>query len=237
MGDSTVIRLRITVAASLIVLAIPATKGQSQRPLTTDEMTRIIRSGNEDDLQLAEIIAGLYGRRAKPGLESLLERSSNRETFFLQLSALTVAQYPRVGIRLELLMEYVAGDRLSNLPTSLRQVLKVRALKALSTQPDPTLRSFWLQLRTNPTTLYRQFVPFGLACAVGPAALVDLEPLLIDSDTILSRQSQRAVNDLRTNGIGARVCGYATRDEAPHYPAQLPPALMNRSERLRREIP
>jgi hypothetical protein len=226
------------VVTSFTVLGIPVTGGQSQqRDLTPDELTRIIRSGNEDDLQLPEIIAGLYGQRAKRALESLLEGSSTREAFLLQLSALTVAQYPRVGIRLELLKEYATGSRLNGLPDGLRQILRVRALKALSTQPDPALRDFWLQLRSHPARLYRQFVPFGLACAIGPVAIADLEQLRQDTDTVLRRQAERVIYDFSVDGLGARVCGGATRDEAPKFPTELRPALIRRSEQIRRAIP
>lgn len=226
------------VSAATIIVGLATTEGQvQQRALTADEVERIIRAGPEDDLQIPEIIAALYGPRAKRGLEALLNRPSSRESFLLQLSALTTAQYPRVGIKLDILKDYASGNRLSSLPTGLAQILRTRAFKALSTQPDPELRDFWLQLRSHPVRLYRQFVPFGLACAVGLSSLPDLEQLRQGTDTALRRQAEKVTREFAAKGALAQVCGGATRDDAPQYPQTLPPALTERSERLRREIP
>jgi len=227
--------LMLTVA--LVSPSVPSRLIAQARALTVEQITRILQSGGEDDFDMPEFVAAAYGPRAKPGLEVILERPSARASFFLQLAALTAAQYPRIGIRQDLLLDYATGPRLRSLPAELREVLRTRAIKALSTQPDPSLRGFWIQLQAHPTALYRQFAPFGLACAVGSAALPDIEALSHGVDSVLLRQANRALREFAERGTEARICGRVSRGEAPEFPREIRPGLRARGEQFLREIP
>jgi hypothetical protein len=207
------------------------------RALSVDQVTRMLTSGPEDDFDMPEFVAAAYGPRAKPGLELILEHPSERANFLIQLAALTAAQYPRIGIRQDLLLDYATGPRLRSLPAELREILRTRAMKALSTQPNASLRDFWAHLQAHPTALYRQFVPFGLACSVGTAALPDLEAMSHGVDSVLLRQASRALREFAERGAEARVCGRASRGDAPEFPREIRPGLMARGEHFLREIP
>jgi len=233
---------RATLFLLLLMIALVASGDASDasaqdRPLSVDQVTRMLASGPEDDFDMPEFVAAAYGPRAKPALELILEGTSARTNFFIQLAALTAAQYPRIGIRQDLLIDYATGPRLRSLPAELREVLRTRAIKALSTQPDSSLQGFWLQLQTHPTAFYRQFAPFGLACSVGTAALPDLEAMSHGADSVLLRQASRALREFAERGTEARVCGRASRGEAPEFPREIRPALMARGEQFLREIP
>jgi len=222
---------------ALAVHGVPSKLSAQDRALSVEQITRIFESGGEDDFDMPEFVAAAYGPRAKPGLELILDRPSSRANFLIQLAALTAAQYPRIGIRQDLLLDYATGPRLRSLPAELREVLRTRAIKALSTQPDASLRGFWVQLQAHPTALYRQFAPFGLACAVGTAALPDLEAMSQGVDSVLLRQAKRALGEFTARGSEARVCGRVSRGEAPAFPREIRPGLLSRGERFLREIP
>ena len=235
MSRAALLLLMLMVAP--MALRLRSRLSAQGRELSVEQITRMLQFGGEDDFDMPEFVAAAYGPRAKPGLEVILERPSARATFLLQLAALTAAQYPRIGIRQDLLLDYATGPRLRSLPSELREVLRTRAIKALSTQPDPSLQAFWIQLQAHPTALYRQFVPFGLACAVGSAALPDLEALSHGVDSVLSRQANRALRELAERGTEARICGRASRGEAFEFPREIRPGLRVRGEQFLREIP
>src|SRR5882672_10151865 len=230
MSRATPFDLRTTLMFALVLSGVPSRVTTQQRALSVDEVTQILLSGSEDDFDMPEFVAAAYGPRAKAALDLILERPSERGTFVLQLAALTAAQYPRIGVRQDLLLDYATGPRLRSLPTELREVLRTRALKALSTQPDASLRDFWLQLQSHPTALYRQFTPFGLACALGATAVPDLEAMSQGTDSTLVRQASRALREFAERGADARVCGPASRAEAAQFPREIRPALLSRGE-------
>lgn len=230
-------RLLLALVTLPVALGLPRRLDAQDRPLSVEQITKILESGGEDDFDMPEFVAAAYGPRARPALESILERPSTRANFLLQLAALTAAQYPRVGVRTALLLDYVEGPRLSAIPVAIREVLRTRALKALSTQPDPSLQGFWMKLQTHPTPLYRQFAPFGLACSIGTTALPDLEAMSRGVDSVLVRQANRALHELVERGTEGRICGRVSRGEAPQFPREVRPGLMARGQRFLSEIP
>ena len=220
----------------VLFFSVVAGANSQGRPLTVGDVARILRSGGEDDMDVPEFLAAVYGSRARAALEAILEKPSTVETFSLQLSALTAAQYPRIGVSTDLLVRFV-NDTASDLPPALREILGVRAAKALSTQPNVQLRQFWIQMGTDPRRLYRQFVPIGLACAVGEPAIADLQAMSNSPDSVLARRATNVVRELTLRGSEARVCGRTSRTSAPRFPDYVRPEIARKGEAILREIP
>ncbi len=228
---------RKAVIHAVLCMCVVATAYSQGRPLTVGEVARILRFGGEDDMEMPEFLAAVYGPRARAAVEAILEKPATVETYSLQLSALTAAQYPRIGVNKDLLIRFVVNDSASRLPPALREILGVRAAKALSTQPNAQLRAFWIQMGSDPRRLYRQFVPVGLACALGEPAIVDLQPMSNSPDSVLSRRATNVVRELTLKGSEARVCGRTSRISAPSFPDHVRPEIARKGETIRREIP
>src|SRR2546422_7102567 len=72
----------------LVLLVCVVAKAYSQgRPLTVGEVARILRFGGDDDMEMPEFLAAVYGPRARAAVEAILEKPATVETYSLQLSA------------------------------------------------------------------------------------------------------------------------------------------------------
>lgn len=228
-----------TVAIALLTLSTGSVA--QRRPLTVEEVTRIFNSGGDrigwDEFDVPEFVAAAYGPRARSALLTILEEPSTQENYYLQLEALTAAQYPRIGVPLGPVLEYANGTRGERLPPELRGIVRQRAIKALSTHPDRSLVPFWMELLEDPNPMFRQFVPFGLSCAVGEEAMGELARLVTSSDSVLARLADRAKRELAGRGPDAMVCGTAARLTALDHPRVMRPALREAGQHILREIP
>lgn len=233
------LRQHALVVCAVLHLVSASTLGAQGRSLTVLELKSIYASADETfgwgEHQVPEFVAAAYGRRARAALLAILSEPSSRENYLFQRSALSTAEYGRVGVPREILIDYASGRGGSHLGGTLQQ----RALFALSMQADPTLTPFWLRLfREEQNTSFRQVAPAGLACASGLVALADLAIMRRDADPQVARVAEFYYRELTVNGDTARVCGgRVTRDQVSSFPLELHPDLREKGASILRRIP
>jgi len=232
--------MRSWCATAIIACVLPIAVNGQGRPLTVAEVTQVFYSGGDeagwDEFMVPKFVAAAYGPRAKSALEEILREPSTPQNYYVQLEALTAAQYPRVGVSTDIVRLFAGHGKSMSLPPEISGILRQRAIKALSTHPDPNLTSFWDSLASDPNPMFRQFVAFGIACALGDDARARLQTLASTNDSVAVRQSNRALQELG-KGASGRVCGESTRLGAPTFPADLPENLRLRGRGLLQRIP
>jgi len=208
------------------------------RPLTVQELSEIFWSGGDvagwDEFDVPEFVAASYGVRAKHAVLMILAESSTSDNYYLQLEALTTAQYERVGVPVGIIREFAIGAKGS----SVRGVLRHRAMLALTMRPDPSLREFWLQVAQNPDPSFRQLAAAGLACSLGDSAVAHLALLRADTNQAVARVADFHHREQRDKASAALACGgRVTRALASAFPSSLRPDLARRGASIRKRIP
>ncbi len=236
--------LAAVLLPALFTLAIGSPvelRGQG-RPLTLDQLTQIYGSGGDtygwDEFDIPEFVAAAYGPRAKQAVIAILTEPSRVENYYLQLEALTTAQYPKVGVPQSLIMGYADGQRTSRLPSTLSGLLRYRALSSLSMIPDQSLVGFWQDRLKDGDPNVRQMAVRGLACALGEGATTPLSNASTDPDSSVKRVAAFYREEFRTRGANARSCGgRSTRIEALEFPQEVRPGLRHMGDYILRRIP
>ena len=225
-----------------VMIALGSTLQAQRRPLSVDQLRVIFLSGGDvygwDEYDVPEFVAAAYGARAKNAVIAILRDRSTEENYYLQLEALTTAQYPKLGVPLGLLLEYVEGGRTAQLPLTLRGLLRHRALASLSMMPEPFLVPFWQARLKEDDPSARQMAVRGLACALGDGAMPYLAPSLTDPDSSVKRVAVFYRQEFVSRGINARACGGRhTRAETLDAPTEIRPGLRRMADNILRKIP
>jgi len=208
------------------------------RPLTVRELSEIYFSGGDvggwDEFDVPEFVSVAYGARSREAILAILAESSSGENYYLQLEALTTAQYARVGVPTHVVMQYATGAKGSRDGG----VLRHRAMIALRMRADPTLKGFWLEVAKDPDPSFRQVAAAGLSCALGVKAIPHLASLRSDSKPAVVRVAEFYHQEHSTKGTGALACGgRVSRGMIATFPSELRPELRQRAETILRRIP
>jgi hypothetical protein len=212
--------------------------GAQVRGLTVEEVRMVFASGGDvrgwDEFDIPEFVAAAYGSRAKAALISLLNEPSTAENYFVQLLALTTAQYGRVDIPDHVVLDFATGRK----GAAVGGVLRHRALMALRMRPNPDLREFWVELSGDRDPSYRQAAAGGLACALGMDAAPQLNALSADPNPAVARVADFYIAELTTKGPAALACGgKTTRTEAATFPWALRPELRAKGAMFLQRVP
>jgi hypothetical protein len=226
------------LALACVVCFQDAALASQGRALTVSELSVVFESGGDtpgwDEFDIPEFVAAVYGGRAREAIVRILSQPSAPENYHLQVDALTTAQYGRVGVPANLLMEYASGAR----GGSVGGVLRHRAIRALSMRPDPSLMDFWLHVSKDPGPSFRQLAAAGLSCALGQDALPHLDALRADSSADVARVADFYSREHKSKGTAALACGgRVSRALAATFPAHLRPELQRRGALIRQRIP
>lgn len=208
------------------------------RSLTVSELTQIYASGGDvagwDEFDVPEFVAAAYGVRARDAVLAILEAPATPENYYLQLEALTTAQYPRVGVPTSVILEYAAGSK----PGVNRGVLRHRAIMALSMRTDAGLTGFWIELSNNPEPSFRQLAAAGLSCVLGSEGVPHLAQLRADSKQAVANVADFYHREHTTKGAEALACGgRVSRSLVGTFPSELRPELRQRGDAMLRRIP
>lgn len=208
------------------------------RPLTVQELSVIFLSGGDvagwDEFDVPEFVAASYGSRAKQAILAILGQPSTYNNYYLQLEALTTAQYGRVDVPVGVLMEFASGAKGGNVGG----VLRHRAMLALRMRADPSLTAFWLQTAHDPDASFRQLAAAGLACSLGDSAIAYLASLRADTNKAVARVADFYDREQRAKEPTALACGgRVTRSLSVSFPPSVRPELARRGASIRRRIP
>jgi hypothetical protein len=227
------------VGLAFVLMCGLASESRAQtRSLSVRELAHIYESGGDtfgwDEFDVPEFVAATYGGRARAAIVTILSEPSTAENYYLQLEALTTAQYARVGVPVETIIPYARGAKGS----SVGGVLRHRATMALSMRADSTLQDFWLQVSRNPDPSFRQLAAAGLSCALGTAALPHLSAMRTDESPAVSRVADFYFREHTTKGQEALACGgTVSRELSFTFPQTLRPELRARGEPILRRTP
>ena len=230
--------LRMVVLNLSLVLWLSQPLVAQARPLTVQELSQIFVSGGDlagwDEFDVPEFVAASYGPRAKQAILAILAQPSTSNNYYLQLEALTTAQYGRVGVPVGVIMQFASGAKGANVGG----VLRHRAMLALTMRADRTLTAFWLQTAQDPDASFRQLAAAGLACSSGDSAVAYLSSLRADTSEAVARVADYHDREQRTKGPAALACGgRVTRSLSESFPPNLRPELARHGASIRRRIP
>jgi len=229
-----------TLAVTLLTFLLNVGRGSeslAQTQISSSNVKRVFASMGDpgwDEFDVPEFLAAAFGRRVGAALDSILSEPATPENYYYQLGALTAAGFARTGVPVDRILAFATGQKGSNIGG----VLRHRAVMALQSRADPGLVQFWLNVSQERGVSFRELAAGGLACALGPGALVHLEAMQQDPSPEVRNVASFYMREFTTKGAGAHSCagGRSTRAEAQQFPRELRTSLRQKGARILEEL-